>query len=101
MKKRLCTGIVQVPQVGFAEVLCDHAPTLLVVDIEGGELGLFDGVKLTTVRKVLIEIHEKIIGGVGVKAVFDFFSAQDFYYDPLGSEGRVVLFRRLEVPSAA
>ncbi len=101
VKKRHCIGVVQIPQVAFAEVLRDYAPTLLVVDIEGGEFSLFDNVDLTTVRKALIEVHEKVIGGAGVKSVFDFFSAQGFYYDPLGSEGRVVLFRRLEETPAS
>ena len=96
LSKRSRVDVVPVRQVAFDEVLREHAPTFLIVDIEGGEGALFKGIELTGVRKVLIEIHEKVLGSAGVKALFDFFSAQDFFYDTRNSEGRVVLFRRLE-----
>jgi FkbM family methyltransferase len=84
--------VVQVPAISFGEMLNKHRPTLLIVDIEGGELELFDGVSLTGVKKVYIELHQKVIGRVGMKRVFDFFSARDFHYDQHHSHGSVVLF---------
>lgn len=49
---------VDVPCASFAEVLDKEKPTFLLVDIEGGEVELFDIVEtLGTVRHVLIEIH--------------------------------------------
>jgi FkbM family methyltransferase len=83
---------VTVPAVSFAQMLERHSPTFLIVDIEGGEAALFRGVPLTGVKKVLIELHQRVIGRVGMKRVFDFFSQRDFHYDQMGSEGSVVLF---------
>ena len=37
-------------------------PTMLIVDIEGGEAELFDTVQLGSVSKVLIEFHPHVIG---------------------------------------
>jgi FkbM family methyltransferase len=86
---------VTVRAVPFAQMLEHHRPTFLVVDIEGGEADLFKQVPLTGIRKVLIELHQKVIGRAGMKRVFDFFSAQDFHYDQTGSEGSVVLFSHI------
>lgn len=84
---------VDVPTISFADMLALHQPTMLVVDIEGGELQLFDSVALGTVKKVYIELHQKVIGRRGMKRVFDFFHAQNFHYDQNHSCGSVVLLR--------
>lgn len=83
---------VTVQAIPFAEMLERHRPTFLVIDIEGGEATLLHQVPLTGITKVLIELHQNIIGRAGMKRVFDFFSARDFHYDQTGSEGSVVLF---------
>ncbi len=88
--------VVDVPIVALGEVLREHAPTLLVVDIEGGEVDLLAGGELHGVRKVYMELHPKVIGQVGVKLVFDRLSAQGFAYDTDHSRAGVVLFRRVE-----
>lgn len=83
---------VDVPIVSFADVLKEEAPTMLIIDIEGGELSLLDDVPLTGVRKVLIEVHQAVIGRIGMKRIFDFFSSRDFHYDQWHSHHAVVLF---------
>lgn len=83
---------VEVPRVAFARVLDEYRPSMLIVDIEGGEEFLFRDVPLTGVRKVYMELHQGIIGRVGMKNVFDFMSARDFHYDQWHSHGSVVLF---------
>ena len=95
-KSKNLRGVVEVPVVALREVLQTHAPTLLVVDIEGGEADLLDGAALDGVRKVYMELHPKVMGQAGVKLVFDRLSAQGFVYDLEHSMGGVVLFRRLE-----
>ncbi len=94
IRQRFRAGKVRVPVVSFAEMLAEHAPTLLVVDIEGAETALFDGVQLDGVQKVLIEVHHKEIGPAGVGALFAFFAAQGLVYDPRHSERGVVVFMR-------
>ena len=94
VKKRFRTGIVQVPVVSFSEMVREHRPTLLVVDIEGAETTLFKDVQLDGIRKVLMEVHHKVIGPSGVGMIFAFFASQGFVYDPRYSERGVVVFSR-------
>jgi FkbM family methyltransferase len=89
------TSAVNVATVSFAAMLEQHRPTMLIIDIEGGESQLLRGVPLTGVSKVLIEIHQRVIGAKGVKRVFDFFSKHRFHYDQNFSAGSVILFRRI------
>jgi hypothetical protein len=79
-------------------MIASLSPTMLIVDIEGGEKFLFDNVELPGVQKVYIELHQDIIGRSGIKQVFDFFSARNFHYDVLNSYGNVVLFSHVSRP---
>ncbi len=83
---------VEVPTLAWQKMLDEHRPTMLVVDIEGGELALFEDAPLTGVKKIYMELHQKVIGRIGMKRVFDFMSARDFHYDQHHSHGGVVLF---------
>ena len=83
---------VAVPRVAFAAVIERYRPSMLIVDIEGAEEHLFRDVPLTGVRKIYMELHQNVIGRVGMKNVFDFMSSKDFHYDQHHSRGSVVLF---------
>lgn len=83
---------IEVPAISFQDMLDRHNPTMLIVDIEGGELALCQRVPLTGVKKIYIELHQNVIGRIGMKRVFDFFSSRDFHYDQHHSHGSVVLF---------
>jgi FkbM family methyltransferase len=83
---------IDVPTRSLADVLAEHKPTLLIVDIEGGEIDLFDDVELPGVKKVYLELHQNVLGRAGMKKIFDFFSSRDFHYDVWHSSHSVVLF---------
>jgi len=83
---------VEVPVVSFASVRETYRPTMLIVDIEGAEAQLFRDIALTGIRKIYMELHQNVIGRVGMKNVFDFMSSKDFHYDQHHSRGSVVLF---------
>ena len=83
---------VAVPRVSFDAVRERYRPTMLIVDIEGGEELLFRDIALTGIKKIYVELHQKVIGRVGMKNVFDFMSSKDFHYDQHHSRGSVVLF---------
>lgn len=89
--------VIDVPVVSLAEALAEHKPTMLIVDIEGGETALFDNVALPGVRKVYVEVHPHIVGAVAVKRLFDFFTERNFRCDRWRSSNNVMLFTR--VPS--
>jgi FkbM family methyltransferase len=83
---------VDVPAVSFAGMLRQHSPTMLIVDIEGGEVELFNNVNLTGVHKIFMEVHQAIIGRVGMHRLFEFMSQKDFHYDQWHSRNNIVLF---------
>lgn len=83
---------IDVPTVDFETMLDRLRPTMLIVDIEGGEEALFRDVSLTGVKKIFVELHQNTLGRVGMKRVFDQLSARDFHYDQHHSHGGVVLF---------
>jgi hypothetical protein len=85
-------AVVDVPVVAFEDMLGRHRPTMLIVDIEGGEAELFRDVPLTGVRKIYLEMHEQVLGRIGMKRLFDALSRRDFHYDPSHSTHSVVLF---------
>jgi len=87
-------SVVDVPVIPFDEVIARFSPTMLMIDIEGGEGSLFKDVELPGVNKVLLEMHKSLIGPDGVRRVLDFFAKRGFVRDPDCSVGQVVLFRR-------
>jgi FkbM family methyltransferase len=84
--------VVQVETVNFQELISDFKPTMIICDIEGGERDLFEGVQLTGVNKVFMEVHQNVLGRWGMKKLFERFAHQDFHYDVWHSVGQVVLF---------
>lgn len=83
---------VTVPVYSLSEIIESYRPTLIICDIEGGELDLFKNANLEGVEKVFVEIHQKVLGRMNIKKLFDSFSARDFHYDQHHSCGSVILF---------
>ena len=86
---------VDVPVISLSRTLHDFAATTLIVDIEGGEVDLFDGLDFGPVSKVYFELHTRYIRQIGVKRCFDALSAAGFAYDQKVSAGGSVLFRKI------
>lgn len=86
----------KVPFASFNALVADLKPTLIVCDIEGGELDLFRNADLTGVKKVYMEIHQHRLGRRGIKALFEIFHARDFHYDQHHSSGSVILFSHVD-----
>ena len=80
----------------FQRRLDEIKPTMLIVDIEGGELDLFEGVNLRGVRKIMLEVHQQVIGPRGMLRLFDMLSSQGFHYDQRHSSRNVVTFSHVE-----
>ncbi|MFN4157833.1 MAG: FkbM family methyltransferase [Gemmobacter sp.] len=89
------TRKVEVPALRFAEVLARFDPTVMCIDIEGGEAGLIAGPLPPALRLIVMELHPAVYGGAGIRAVFDAASAQGFGYCPAGSKGGTVVFQRV------
>jgi FkbM family methyltransferase len=87
---------IKVRTTSFQKRLNELRPTMLVVDIEGGEVEIFDDVDLTGVRKIMVELHQPTIGRRGMKKVFDVLSKQNFHYDMWHSTYSVVTFSHVD-----
>lgn len=59
---------VEVETASFAETCAALAPTVLVMDIEGGELNLLRHADLSGFRAVVLEFHPKVYGVSGMRA---------------------------------
>jgi FkbM family methyltransferase len=91
---------IDVPAKRIGALVESHRPTVISMDVEGGELALFDSPLPDFVRLVILEIHPAIYGAKGVKRVFDGLSASELAYCPQGSRGSTVVFERVaEAPS--
>ena len=88
-------GTVQVPTLNLDRVLLDEAINLIVCDVEGAEVGLFDRADLSGVDRVFVEVHDHVTGLSGVRRLFATMDGHGFVYDPRHSLGSVVLFQRL------
>jgi FkbM family methyltransferase len=53
---------IEVPGKALSYLVEKIRPTLLIVDVEGAEGELFDRAQLPGVNKIVIELHERIIG---------------------------------------
>jgi FkbM family methyltransferase len=85
---------VEIPKISIQDLIDEVRPTFFVCDIEGGELGLIPNLYFKGVKKVMIELHQNVIGRKGMKIIFDAMSAQNFHYDQWHSCGSVVLFSK-------
>ena len=92
---------VSVPCLDFKALLATHQPSLLICDIEGGEANLLGSIPcMPSVQKIVLELHQDLTGAEGIRDIFLNLSKQGFAYDPLLSQRGVVVFRRLNKPTA-
>jgi FkbM family methyltransferase len=70
---------IEVPVVSFDDALAEHEPTFLIVDIEGGEVGLFGNRTLpAAVRALCLELHPDVVGRTAVRELLGHLMAQGF-----------------------
>jgi FkbM family methyltransferase len=62
VRRRAGAHPVEVPGKALNYVVERVRPTLLIIDAEGAEPGLFDGAELDGVTRIVLELHEHIIG---------------------------------------
>ena len=86
--------IEQVETAPLNLLLAEVQPTILVCDIEGGELGLFDDADLTGVRAVIIELHPKVYGADGTVAVETVLAGKGLFKVPGFEQSAVQYFLR-------
>jgi hypothetical protein len=90
------TKCVDIPKICVQDLIRELKPTFFVCDIEGGEIDLIPSLSFEGLAKVMIELHQRVIGRRGMQTIFDAMSAKGFYYDQWHSCGSVVFFSRVE-----
>jgi FkbM family methyltransferase len=58
---------VEVETLPWAAVIAELRPTVLLIDIEGGELDLLERAGLAGIRAIVIEFHPKVYGRPGMQ----------------------------------
>ena len=94
-KKWKSTKSIDVPAVKIGDLMHDHKPSVVIMDIEGGEQGLFDAPWPDHVRLLVIELHPQLYGDEVIQQIFDQMSASNLTDCPTGSRGQVVVFKRI------
>jgi FkbM family methyltransferase len=89
------TGTVEVRCFDFNREIEEYRPTLIICDIEGGELELFESSVLSGVKKVYVEVHQRVLGRRGMLRLFQAMGLRGFHYDQHHSSGGVVLFSHI------
>jgi FkbM family methyltransferase len=75
---RLADNGASVEAVGFASVLEEIRPTLVIIDCEGGERELLAEPLPAHVEKVMVELHPDVIGPDGCEAIVAGLADQGF-----------------------
>ena len=86
-----------VPMTAFAmaDLIEEIDPTVIIADIEGGELDAFDGLTLENVRIIIIELHPLVYGIDGQRRILKHFDDLGFRAEDEYRAGSVwVLSRR-------
>lgn len=84
----------KVPQQNIATVFEEFRPTYLIVDIEGGEIDLFDNLRLDGIDKLCLEVHPSRTGQEAVDRLFAAIVGQGFALERTSRLHNVVFFRR-------
>lgn len=94
VRRRAGARPVEVSGKALNYVVGKIRPTLLVVDAEGAERELFDRAELPTVTKVVLELHDRVIGPDGTNRVRAQLSALGFVTDRSLSSPEHLVLRR-------
>ena len=88
------TGHIDVPVRALEDVIAEHRATVLVMDIEGGEIEILERADLSGLRALTFETHEAHVGRTRTNAAIRAACDRGFEIDfTLTTDGVVVLRR--------
>jgi FkbM family methyltransferase len=93
-RRRVGAKPVEVPGKALNYVVDKVHPSMLVVDAEGAERELFDQAELPSVRKIVLELHDRVIGPAGTDQVRRRLAEMGFEEDRRLSSHEHVVLRR-------
>jgi len=86
---------VEVPLIGFHELIRAHRPHVVLMDVEGAEAGFVDRHWKCPLRFCAMELHPKQYGPSVIKKIVDTMSAMGMTYDPVVSSRKILGFRKV------
>ena len=89
---------ITVPMVDVGALIAEHRPTILICDIEGGEVDILRAIPLDGLRRLIVEFHPALCPADQISATVAHLLAAGFHLDLAGSAGPVLIFDR---PDAA
>lgn len=91
---------VNLPAYAMRDLMEEVRPTVIIADIEGGEIDAFDGLDLDGVRMVIIELHKSVYGIEGQRKILKYFDDQGFRAENEYLSGSVWILNRAPVEEA-
>lgn len=98
---RAYVAVADVPAIPISALMSDARPTVICCDIEGGELGLFDEVDLSGVRALILELHPKVYGQLGVQQIDAVLADRGFLPTDPSHSSTVTVYERPAPPAPA
>ncbi len=88
-------AVESLPNFDIRDLVGELKPTVIVCDIEGAELGLFDKVDLSGVRMVILELHPKVYGQEQMAMIINMMLHKGFSIIPEKKPSSVWTFERV------
>ena len=88
------TRVEKLPNLVISNLLEELSPTVIVCDIEGAELGLFDNADLSAVRCIILEFHPKIYGEDGAQSIISVLEGKGLQLVPAKKASTIHSFVR-------
>jgi FkbM family methyltransferase len=85
---------VRVPTACLEDQIRDHGATVLICDIEGGEIELLIGADLTGLRMILMEVHNWAVGAAATDAMMRWLIVNGFNVDLQHSGANIAILNR-------
>lgn len=85
---------ITVPSIDTNGLIDEIDPTLMIVDIEGGELELLPLLNLSNIQKLIVELHPDVYGQGGSTKLIRYLIDKGFNIDVRLSGAQVFLFTR-------
>ncbi len=91
---------ITVAGVALESLLAEHQPSVLVIDIEGGETALTSAAISPSVRAIVIELHAGVTGSEGAAQVRSWIERHGFSIARDWGDRSVVVFERVRGAAA-
>lgn len=94
VRRRVGAKPIEVPGKALSYIVERVRPTVLIIDAEGAEREMFDGAQLEGVTRIVLELHDRVIGPAGTDRVRASLAAMGFQQDQRLSSPEHLVLRR-------